>query len=137
MVEKKNYDKETLTSFVNKNLKNDYIIQSNEFTILTPETNYDFKKKKEILKMILKLCDDNEIRFIKFFGPINIKNAINIDLHLKENEKFFKIENVEYYDNIILIPNDKFGDQIIHVKPNFKNEFTNKYFQLFKIKNII
>lgn len=119
-------------------IKGDYIKQGEAIKVSEPEAfNATINKEKALfLKKIITFCLVNDINLIHLHGPIQKKIGLLSDayihkvnyfleqLKLGQNPNFNMIEDIALMDDVFV------GDASDHVRPEYKDLYTKKYFKL-------
>ena len=126
----------------NKIIYKDYIKQDEKQNLKIKNIDFEnnYKNKKYYLKKIIDLCENNNLDIIKLYGPLFINKPENIEPYVNENKKIYNYINSKNFiiiDKVIRFDTMHLGDQLMHVRSEFKDYFTLKYIDLLKSEGLI
>ena len=130
-------------TFLSKNIKNDYIVQSDKKDLIYKKNLeiIDYKKKTKFLKLINDFCKKNNIDLYTVVGPLYDKTYIDnrkiFENLLKDFQIVFKKLNIPFIKDIILLNNSQIGDFYTHSNYNYKNELTKRIYLKLKDNNFL
>jgi len=128
--------------FFNETIFKDYIKQSEKHNLEAKKisNDMDFSKKIFYLNKMIELCEKHNVKLIKMYGQLYINKQKEINTYLHENNKIFEIvkkKNFIKYDEVIRFEEYQLGDQLTHIKPEYKIDITKKYIDFLNSKNLL
>jgi hypothetical protein len=121
----------------NRNLiSNDYIKQNKVYVPDQFQKPFDIKninpqKNKFLIKMI-DYCSKNNLNLIYVHGPIYQEHLEQSKTYIETVNKNLDSTGITLIHTPVGIKKNHLGDNIDHVNPNYKKEYTSMYYELIK-----
>jgi hypothetical protein len=115
-------------------LVNDYITQVRLYepdSIQIPLSIDSIKTDKcEYLIKIRDYCIQNDLNLIYIHGPLYEEKIAVSQKYIDEVNRILNTHRINVIESTISIKKSQLGDQEDHVHPNYKKEFTKRYYEL-------
>tara|TARA_B100000902_G_scaffold399811_1_gene472694 strand:- start:5693 stop:6613 length:921 start_codon:yes stop_codon:yes gene_type:complete len=126
-------------NFYNQSISFDYIKQSNKkpkkIVKQISGIQSNFESQHHYLKLIEKLCKKEKIEIIQIYGPISENFLQYANFLVLENDKFYsKFDYLFRIKKQITINDNEIGDDYMHVRYDKKIFFTEKFYEILKVK---
>lgn len=126
------YEKEDYNLFLKKNIKSDYIKQSENRKFIKNDKNIEevnLKNKLHYLELILQFCKKKNINLVIVYGPIHINtdNSMTIKKLINFNNNFYSQNSIDYQKFFVQLKKEETGDDLTHVDYSHKDDITRKY----------
>ena len=132
------YEKEDYTLFLKKNIKSDYIKQSENKKFIENVKNIkevNLRNKLHYLELIVQFCKKKNINLVIVYGPIHINtnNSNMIKKLINFNNNFYSQNSIDNQNFFVKLKIEETGDELTHVDYPYKDKVTRNYTSNLKI----